>query len=186
MAKLMLVNPKKRKKAKRRSVAKRKAPRRITRYSKSPVKRRRNPSSRGTGVFNQVKNAGIGAAGALAVDVAMSKLPIPANFTATPTMAAATQGVVSIALGMLIAKFGKKRDLGRKISEGGLTVALHGMGKGLIGPSIGLSSYDGGLLGYDDGLLGFQSQNQGGMGYYNPAPSQVGDWEDNDDWNDDY
>ncbi len=164
MAELMLVNPKRRKKrATSKAVAKRKPRKRAA--AKMPTKRRRrNPAARKSGIMAQVQGAAVGAAGALAVDVAMSKLPIPATMTSTPTMMAATQGAVSIGLGMLVANFGKKRALGRQLAEGGLTVALHAVGKSMIGPSVGLSSYDP-LLGYQDtDLLGYED-----LGWYSPA-----------------
>jgi len=159
MAQLMLVNPRKRRATKRktsRTIARRKSPARsrVATVTKTVRRYRRNPIGGGN-VMGQIQSAAVGAAGALAVDVAMAKLPIPVAMTANPTMRAATQGIVSVGLGMLVAKFGKKRALGKQLAEGGLVVALHGMGKGLIGPSVGLSGFDSGLLGYQDsGLLG--------------------------------
>lgn len=176
MAELMLVNPSSRK---RRTTKHRKPTRTVSRRTtKSPTRRRRavamaprrrrrsNPV--GGKVVDQVMNSAIGAGGALAVDVAMAKLPLPANLTTTPTMRAATQGVVSIGLGMLVSNFGKKRKLGQQLAEGGLTVALHSMGKGLIGPSVGLSGMDDSLLGYDGSLLGYENTD----GWLNPAGGQ--------------
>ena len=99
---------------------------------------------------------------------------------ATPTMRAATQGAVSLALGMLVSNFGKKKKLGRQLAEGGLTVAMHGMGKGMLGPTLGLSGMDDSLLGYtDESLLGmgmYENMNDGGIGWVSPAPvSDFGD-----------
>ena len=153
MAELMLVNPRKRRRKttrKRRAVAKAPVRRRRRRAAPAPVRRRRrNPAAR-TNIMDQVIDASVGAGGALAVDVAMANLPIPAQLTATPTMRAATQGAVSLGIGMLVANFGRKRKLGRQLAQGGLTVALHGMGKGMIGPTLGLSGYGNDLLGYND------------------------------------
>lgn len=181
MAELMLVNPKKRRKSKRKSVAKRKSPshRRRNPTAKTPVRRRRRNPIGATGVMVQIQNAAVGAAGALAVDVAMARLPLPANLTATPMMRSASQGLVSLAIGMLVANFGKKRKLGRQLAEGGLTVALHGVGKATIGPAIGLAGIDDGLLGLDDEtLLGMGAyENMGAyedLGWVNAAPVSPG------------
>ena len=84
MEQLMLVNPTKRKRKKnpgrrpkRRVLTKR-------RGGKGTIKRdvrrrRRNPTA--PPIMGQIQNAAIGAAGALAVDVAMANLPIPAHLT---------------------------------------------------------------------------------------------------------
>ena len=180
MAELMLVNPRKRRKSpKRKTVARRKSPtkrRRKNPIAKSPARRRRRNPVAGTKVMDQIINAATGAAGALAVDVAMARLPIPANLIATPMMRSASQGAVSLAIGMLVSNFGKKRKLGRQLAEGGLTVALHGMGKATIGPAIGLSGIDDSLLGYEDSLLGvsrFEDMN-GDLGWYGAAPVSPG------------
>lgn len=175
MAQLLLANPRKRRA--KRTTAKRKAPaRRRTAVSVTSTKvtrrrYKRNPSPRG--IMGQVQGAAVGAAGALAVDVLMAKLPmIPATMK-TGVMGSAVQGAVSIGLGMIVGKFANKK-LGTQIADGGLTVALHGAMKSAVGPSVGLSGYDdNGLLGFDSGLLGFQTFDNDGMGYINPAP--VGD-----------
>lgn len=177
MAKMMMVNPKKR----RKTPAKRKA-------GKSVAKRRRRNPIRTAGAINQIQNAAVGAAGALGVDVVMAKMPLPIAMTATPAMRAATQGVVSLALGMLVANFGKKRVLGRQIAEGGLTVALHGVGKGLIGPQLGLSAYGGNLLAYQDmdDYSSIDAYTNGGMdAWTSPAPIAGDDVDmENDDYDD--
>lgn len=167
---LMLVNPRKRRKSRRKSIARRPAKRRVSRrrsLAKLAPRRRRRSNPNGGPMTAQIMNAATGAAGALAVDLAMAQLPLPEQLTATPAMRAATQGGVSLMIGMLVANFGKKRKLGRQLAEGGLTVALHGVGKGLIGPTMGLSAYDDSLLG-DSTLLG-------GMGaWHSPGPVSPG------------
>jgi hypothetical protein len=180
MASLMLVNPRKRR-AKRKTA--RKAPsiaRRVkTVYKKAARKYRRNPiggSSR-TNLTAQIKNAAIGAGGAVAVDILMAKLPLPANLK-TGTMRSATQGLVSVGLGMAVAKFGKNRALGIALAEGGLTVALHGVLKSTVNnamPTLQLAG-DESLLGYEDlsgDLLGYEDMNQG-VGWYSAAPVSEG------------
>lgn len=167
MAKLLVANP-------RRRTTKRK-PRRKTSKGlvtqtrrTTTVTRRRNPARRQrTGVMNQVQNAAVGAAGALAVDVAMAKLPfIPENLKSGP-VASATKGAVAVAIGMAVEKFGKNKRLGVQLAEGGLTVALHEAAKGMIGPAMGLGQYEydmAGLGDYSDllndpGFQGFETMN---------------------------
>lgn len=175
MAELMLVNPRKRRKspARKRPTSRKKPTRRrrnpIAVRAKTPIRRRRRSNPIGGRFGEQIMNAAVGAGGALMVDVAMAKLPLPAQLTASAPMKAATQGAVSLAMGMIVAKFGKKAKLGRQIAEGGLTVALHGVGKGMIGPAVGLSGIDDTLLGMDDTLLGMGYTN---TGWINPAGAQ--------------
>ncbi len=160
MAELMLVNPKKRRKSKKRKSPARKGVsvrRRRSVARKAPTRRRRRNPIGGSKPMDQIMNAATGAAGALAVDVVMAKLPLPAQMTGTPIMMSASQGLVSLVIGMAVSRFGKKRKLGQQLAEGGLTVALHGMGKGLIGPTLGLSGWDDSLLGIDDSLLGYEA-----------------------------
>lgn len=170
MAQLMLVNPRKRRKA--RKTKARSSPvralstsvrRRFKRYRRNPIKT--------TGMMQTFQGGAIGAAGALAVDVAMTKLPLPANLT-TGTLAPITKGMVGIGLGMLVAKVGKNKKLGEQLAAGAVTVALYNAGKQMIGPSLGLSGWDDGLLGWDDGLLGYDDD----LGYYNAAPTSGGDY----------
>lgn len=180
MANLMLVNPAKRrktKKAKRRVSVARKS---ITRSATKLVRRkyRRNPITGGSGLQTQITNAAIGAAGALAVDIAMTKLPIPAAMQ-TGIMRSAAQGLVSLGLGMLVAKVAKNRRLGTQLAEGGLTIALHGVMKGAAAKTMPNLALGDGLLGdglLGDGLLGddlLGYDNSMGytdsMGYLNPA-----------------
>lgn len=183
MAQLMLVNPRKRRKSKksaRKTGIVRRAKSLVHRSVKRARKYRRNPIGGGssTGVTGQLKAAAIGAAGALAVDVVMSKLPLPANLQ-TGMGRTAAQGLVSIGLGMAVAKFGKNKKLGVQIAEGGLTIALHGVMKGALSKSIpslagneGLLGYDD-LSGYDDGLLGYDDMLSefSDAGYVGVAPT---------------
>jgi hypothetical protein len=175
MAGLLLANPRSRKR--RKAAPKRR--RRLASTSTVRVSKRRtykrNPSLRGGSLVTQVKNAAIGASGALAVDFAMQRMPfIPANFTQGP-MGAATKGAVSVALGMIIGKVLKKPALGAQLAAGGMTVAAYEGIKGAVGPSIGLSGMPyntGGLLGEyfptGGGAMGEYFEDEG-MGYMNPA-----------------
>jgi len=118
-------------------------------------------------MVDQFTKGAVGAAGALAVDIALQKLPLPAQLTANPIMKAATQGFIGIGLGMLMKKVGKG-GLGKSMAEGAVTVALYNAGKGVIGPQLGLSGIDDGLLGYSD----FDDD----LGYINPTT--VSPWDD--------
>lgn len=143
MASLMMVNPRSRRRkatTKRRSV--RRAPaRRVTRRRRNPIGSRKND------LMSQIQNAAVGAGGALAVDIAMSKLPIPANLKAGPALPA-VKGAIAVGLGMLVSTVGKKRALGKQLAEGGLTVALHDVAKPMLS-NMGLAGYD------DDDLQGY-------------------------------
>lgn len=176
MAGLLLANPRARKK--RRAAPKRR--RRLASVSTTRVSKRRtykrNPSLRGGSLIKSVKDAAIGASGALAVDFAMQRMPfIPANFTQGP-MGAATKGAVAVALGMIVGKVLKKPALGAQLASGGLTVAAYEGIKGAVGPSIGLSGLpynSGSLLGEyfpaDNSAMG-EYFDDTGMGYTNSAP----------------
>jgi hypothetical protein len=92
----------------------------------------------------------------------------------------AAQGLVSIGLGMAVAKFGKNKRLGVQLAEGGLTIALHGVMKGALAKQMpALAGYDDGLLGndgvlgYDDGLLGYDDMLSefNNSGYVGVAPT---------------
>lgn len=168
MAQLMLVNPRKRHKSKARRRKNPSASKSLSTFTRKHFRRRRrNPIRVGGNMMQTVQGGAIGAAGALAVDVVMTKLPLPANLT-TGAMASITKGAVGIGVGMLVAKVGKNKRLGEQLAAGAVTVALYNAGKQMIGPSLGLSGWDDGLLGWDDGLLG----------YYNAAPTSGGYYED--------
>lgn len=181
MASLMLVNPARRPSRRRKTAAKRRtrraSPRRALAAVRTTARRsirryRRNPIKMG-GIGGQFVDGAIGAGGALMVEVAMQKLPIPAALTANPMLKAATKGLVAVGLGMGVAKLAKKRKLGEQLAGGGVTIALYDAFKGMVGPSLGLAGDDG-LLGWDDGLLGYQDFNDG-MGWNSPAPTS--DWD---------
>jgi hypothetical protein len=179
MAHLMLVNPAKRKK--RKSVAKRsrvvRRKRAAVGYAKNPVrarKYRRNPIS--GGMIGQVKSAGIGAAGALAVDILMQKLPIPLSMRTGPLKHVA-QGIVSLGLGFLVAKVGKNRSIGTQLADGGLVIAMYGGMKSLIGPKLGLSDD---LLG--DDLLGVEDYMDEMNGYDMSGYDMSGSTDDDMDY----
>jgi len=161
MAELLLINPRKRRRpAKRATGAKRPARRRVTRRNpisnlrsravatrrsnplrarrSSARKRRRNPirlGGVGKGLMSGIKDAMIGAAGAVGVDFAMSKLApmLPAALQRTPGQVGAgdaVKAVVTVLLGNLLSKATK--GLSRKMAQGALTVQAHGLISALL------------------------------------------------------
>ena len=167
MSQLMLVNPRKRR-TKRKTARKTVAVRRrrsnpVTKLTRR-TKYRRNPIPKMGGVVNTLKDGAIGAVGAVASEIVLSKLPLPAQM-ATGNGRVAASALVSIGIGMAVAKFGKNKALGHTMAKGGVTVALHSIIRGAASniPGVGLSGYSDGLLGMEDGLLG--------MGYYDAAPT---------------
>lgn len=161
MAELMLVNPRRRRKSKasapkrrrRHSLASRAKSTAVSTFRSLRRRYRRNPLPKSSDIVNDFKNGAIGAAGALLVDVAMQKLPIPANLK-TGQMAPIVKGLVGIGVGIAVAKFGKNRVLGKQLANGAVTVALYNQGKQMIGPALGLNGWeDGPLMGWDEGTL---------------------------------
>lgn len=108
---------------------------------------RRNPlPARAKGIVAEnIKPAAIGAAGALALDVIVAKLPIPATLKTGPA-SYAMRGVGAIALGMLAEKVGKlKHETAVSLARGGLTVVLHDAGKAVMRaqfPALALAAYE--------------------------------------------
>lgn len=176
MAQLLMVNPRKRRKASKTKSRRKSSGGGLLARAKSAISRsrrryRRNPiGGVGATAMTQFKDGAIGAVGALAVDVIFAKLPLPANLK-TGVLKPITQGLIGVGVGMAVAKFGKNRALGHKLAQGAVTISLYNAGKAMVGPSLGLSGYDdSGLLGYDDsGLLGYSELNTG-MGWVSPAP----------------
>lgn len=175
MAELMLLNPSSR--GRRKAPVRRKRARTRTAVRALPRRRvgrrRRNPI-RLSGITDQFISGAIGAGGALAVDVVMSKVPLPAAFTASPVMTALTKGGIGIAIGMAVSKMGRNRALGTKLANGAITIGLYNAGKATVGPALGLAGSDEGLLGYDTGLLGYSDFND--LGYQGVAP--MSEWND--------
>ncbi len=169
MSHLMLVNPRKRRKTRRkkRAVSRRRTS--VTRYRpKRRVRRRRNPIRKGMmdNIFESFKDGAIGSVGGIAASVVGGALPIPENFK-TGNMAPVVQALIGIGTGALVGNFMNKK-VGEKMATGAVTIALHGTFKNLVGqfaPNLTLGDYDDGLLGaYDDGLLGAYDTDD--LGYY--------------------
>lgn len=187
MAQMLLVNPRRRKRRRKASSRKASAPRRRRRSrrrasTRTVRARRRNPiryvrrsrrrSRRRSNPINlnlrsvqgQVMDAATGAAGAVALSVALGYLPIPENFK-TGALAPVTKGVVAIGLGMLLANVVKGSTAAR-MTQGALTVILADVGRGLMtqfAPSVRLAG---------DGDLGYY-----GSGWNPNAPAtMMGDY----------
>lgn len=164
----LLINPRKRRKARKSPVAKKRVSRRrslksISTVARKAIKRyRRNPMPKLGGAMDTVKNGAIGAAGAVISEVVLSKLPLPAAMQSGAGLTAA-KALVGVGVGMAVSKFLKNRSLGKTMAEGAVTIALHDTIRGAIKGPLGLSGYgDGGLLGMSDAGL---------LGYYGAAPS---------------
>lgn len=186
MASLMMVNPRKRRAKKR--VARRKSPARrlATVKTVSTRKYRRNPSPRVGSAVSTIKSGAIGAAGAVATEVILSKLPLPAALSSGNGKIAAS-ALVSVGLGMMVAKYGKNKSLGMDMAQGGVTVALHSTLRGMVAGPMGLAGSEE-LMGYDAGLMGgFYDDFNDGMGYTsNSATYEMGAIFDEDENEFDY
>lgn len=152
MNEILLINPRKRKAKKRRSVSRRrKNPvRRRKSYAKKRRVRRRNPNGLGK-IQNIFMPAILGASGALALDITLGYIPIPLNLK-TGIAGYATKAIGAIGLGMLLQNFKLvKHKTAVDMTTGALTVMLHGalkeqvqlmlpnvpMGEYLTGPGFG-------------------------------------------------
>lgn len=159
MAKMLLVNPRKRRTT-RKSVAKAPATRRRRSRSRSlttvRATRRRNPIRRMGNTMDTLKNGAIGATGAVVTEAILSKLPLPASLS-TGTGMAVSKALVGVGVGMVVSKVMKNRAMGKAMAEGAVTIALHDTIRNAVKGPLGLSGYDSGLLGYDSGLLGYYS-----------------------------
>ena len=197
MAGLLMVNPKKRRKARKatkRKAPKRRAVRRVAR--KAPVRRRRNPSARKANLKATITSSFIGGAGAVVTDIVASKLPLPAQFK-HGAMAPVAKAAVAIGLGFALDKM-KQKKLGQQLVEGSLTVIGHSVAKQAIGrfaPQLAGFDEDG-MMGYDDddgGLLAYEmdAYEMGGgfddeMGAYDGAGVMAGVDDDDDDYDDEF
>lgn len=179
MNEILLVNPRKRKAKKRRSVSRRRknpVKRRRT-YAKKRRTRRRNPTARG--MVNQFfMPALVGAAGGLTLDIALGFIPVPLNLK-TGIAGYAVKAAGAIGLGMLLKNMKLvKGKTALDMTVGALTIQLHGamkeqvqvmlpnvpMGEYLTGPGFGNwvnSGYPAGVE--SDDMIG-----AGGMGAYLP------------------
>lgn len=157
MAEMLLINPRRRRKSARRRNPESKATRRRAAKAgwRHRRRRRRNPESHSTrvraarrgwshrrrrrrnpirsgGVMGQVQSAGVGALGALALDVALGYIPIPDTLKAG-YVGYAFKGVAAIGLGMLAHSSKLVRaGTAAKLADGALTVVIHDLLKSTV------------------------------------------------------
>ncbi len=144
---LMLVNPAKRptkraagavkthpapaRRAAGKSTALTKTEKSLTTARKALARLRKNPATKPMGM---IKPALVGAAGAIAVNAAVSYLPLPASLK-TGVAGHAVKGAAAIGLGLLASKF-TKSQLATEAAQGALTVAATNALQGLIKQAI--------------------------------------------------
>lgn len=170
MAKMLLVNPRRRRARKKVTRKRRRNPVRAVRRRAAPVKRRRrvarrsNPSFRAANVKQSLTVAAHGATGAIALDMALAYLPVPAQLKGG-MVGRIVKGAGAIALGVVAANF-VKASTAQRMAEGALTVQMTGLFKEVIGnfaPGINLGMYESGLGYYGSG---FNPEYDNGMGTY--------------------
>ena len=176
MAELMLVNPRRRKRAapKRKTVTvrrkKRATPAKAIRRKRNPAPRvaarRRVSNPRKTLMNSQITPAFIAATGALSLDVLLGFLPVPETVKTGP-FRHIVKGVGAIGLGMAAsALVGKKT--GEQMATGALTVVMHGAMKEVAQgamPNLNLGFYN---AGYNVGV----GEYVNGVGAYIPDSSE--------------
>jgi len=93
---------------------------------------RRRFSSSGIGSFisQEMMPASVGAAGALALDLAWGYLPLPATLTSGP-LAPVVRVAGAVGIGLL-AQFAMGATFGRRVLNGALTVTMYDLGKGWL------------------------------------------------------
>jgi len=170
---LVAANRSRRKPARRKNPIKGSTPRRtaMTRpartSSRAPVRvtrRRRNPIRSSGKVMDLVRQAGIAASGALALDIAYGYLPIPAELSAGG-LKHLVKGAGAIVMGM-VAKKVVSAQTANNMTIGALTVILHDAMRSAVSsvaPSIQM-----------DGMQGLGYYSPGAvMGQYLSAPAQM-------------
>lgn len=167
-------NPKRRKhvakasaprRRRRASTVRASAPRRRRRRSHTVARRRRHRNPRfslagiGRGIVPQLTQAGIGAVGALGLDILIGYIPLPDVLkTGLPRHAVKIAG--ALGLGMVAGKvLGQKT--GHAVANGALTVALYGLVKELAVKFLPASI---------PGLAGGDEYNDVSLGYMDSAP----------------
>lgn len=121
---LLLVNPRKRRRAKKRRTYKRN-PSRARVYSKRRRSYRRNPNGRGTAKFmTMVTPALQGAAGGVLNDLMFGFVPLPATLKTGP-MRHIAKAAGAVLIGTIAANF-TKGPIAKHMATGAMTVAFHG------------------------------------------------------------
>ena len=155
---LMLINPRKRRGARKKAATKR-GKRRAAKNMSAPVKHyypnpvrgrkrrglrsyKRNPIGGMAGtIFETMKEGAIGAAGAVAAKIVANFLPIPETFK-SGRLAPLVQALIGAGTGLLVGKF-ISRKIGTQVGVGAVTVALYSSIHGALAGKIpGLSGSD--------------------------------------------
>ena len=199
MSEILLVNPRRRRRKttvrRKRRVTRRKNPvRRRRAVSKRRVtrRRRRNPRITMRTIQGDVMEALQGATGALALDVTLGYLPIPANLKAG-IMGTGVKALLAIGMGAVLGNFKIVRaSTAKAFSNGALTVVLHDELKKQFAnfmPNIPMGEYLDENMGYygsgynpgamylpdlEADTMGFE---QSGMGEYMEAGSYMDDFD---------
>jgi hypothetical protein len=165
--------PKRRVSKSRRRAWKISSPRAASRAGRTLRYRRPNPIGF---LSNTLMPAAVGGAGALAIDVAMGVLPLPATLKTGP-FAPLVKVAGAVGLGMLAGKMVNRR-VGEQLAVGALTVQFYNFAKAQLvkfggGKIPGLSMYP-------DGYMGEYVSGQQGMIGYVDSGMQVGEYVSDD------
>ena len=153
MSEILLVNPRRRRRSKKKTVSRKRRKNPVVRRRRRTAKpkrrvsrrRRRNPIISARSVQGQLKTAATGAVGALALDVALAYIPLPAAISGG-IVGKVAKAAGAIGLGIVANKLGVSAANANRMAEGALTVQLHGIGKELLtqfAPGVALSAYVG-------------------------------------------
>lgn len=197
MAHVLLVNPSHKKRRRRRKTAARRNPANPIHRVRARRKRgrrtfalrryRRNPAALGGFKLNtltsQLVPVGLGAAGAIATDMAIDKLPIPIDWKLGNKRHVAKAGV-AVGLGFLAGAVAGKAN-GAKAMGGALTVVAYDWLKGMLArmnaPAVAPAAAPAAVAGmgfypeveYDNGDMGLVLEN--GVGAYDEYEEGVGE-----------
>lgn len=176
MNEILLVNPRRRKRRKKTSTRKRARRKNPTRRKRKRTsvrrRRRRNPVMTARGIQGQLMTALQGATGALALDVTLGYLPIPANLKAG-LVGTGVKALLAIGIGV-VGQQTKivKSSTAATLANGALTVVLHDELKKQVAnfmPNIAMGEY---LNANDVNNLGYYGSG------YNPGPMYLPDLQD--------
>lgn len=162
-------NPRRRRRSRPAMTTMARNPRRRYRRARAAIRRfRRNPRGMG-GNFNlshimrdMLVPAGIGAAGALALDLAWGNLPIPASLQ-TGTLAPVARIAGAVLIGIAVGMVAGKRN-GAYATVGAMTVTLADLAKNWVAssyPAVSLGGYVSPRMGYYGAARQFTNQRVG-------------------------
>jgi hypothetical protein len=140
------------------------------RHHASRRRRHSNPRFSLGGITNQLVPAFYGAAGAIALDVALGYIPLPAQFK-TGYAKHATKIVGALGIGFLASKF--MRGRAAAIGSGALTVAVYGLLKDVM-VQFAPQAISSKLGDYEEITVGSYMDAASGVGAYLPAGQDAG------------